>query len=78
VFSFDPSEASIRIEAWLDRASATPTTGWTRSELETHLRDEYSTFSWLLEPMLQRVGFAIADASYDDLGIYAAYTCIRR
>jgi hypothetical protein len=43
----------------------------------THLRQEYSTFTWLFEPMLQRAGFVIQDATYSDSRIYAGYTCIR-
>ena len=42
------------------------------------MRDEYSTYSWLLEPMLERAGFEIADAEYGPLGAYAAYVCVKR
>jgi hypothetical protein len=37
---------------------------WLRAEFEEHVRDEHSTFSWLLEPMLHRAGFEIEDAVY--------------
>lgn len=77
VFSFTPAEAPERIAAWLAESAARPEDGWTRSERETHLRDEYSTFSWLLEPMLEHAGFRIERAAYGHLGIYAAYTCVR-
>ena len=40
-----------------------------------HVRDEHSTFTWLLEPMLERVGFRIADATYDDSGVFARSLC---
>jgi SAM-dependent methyltransferase len=78
VFSFDPGEARERIEAWLTSAAHHPGQGWTRPKLETHLREEYSTFSWLLEPMIERAGFEIRDAEYSSSGIFAAYTCVRR
>jgi ubiquinone/menaquinone biosynthesis C-methylase UbiE len=78
VFSFDVSEAHGAIDAWLSRASKHPEDGWTRTELETHLRDEHSTFSWLLEPMLEQAGFEIRQAAYDPSGIYAAYVCVSR
>ena len=77
VFSFAPIEVEERISAWLDSAADEPVDGWTRDELETHLREEYSTFTWLLEPMLERSGFDILEASYSDSGVYAAYTCAR-
>ena len=31
-------------------------TDWIRAELEEHVRDEHSTFTWLLEPMIERAG----------------------
>lgn len=76
VFSFEPGQVQDRVGAWFD-AGAGPLEGWARDERERHLRDEYSTFSWLLEPMLERSGFDILEASYSDSGIHAAYTCAR-
>ena len=78
VFAFDPREADRLIEAWLASAPERSDEGWTRSELEEHLREEHSTFSWLLEPMLDRAGFEIREASYDSARIYAAYVCAKR
>ncbi len=77
-FSFGPDEAEARLAAWLDGAAATAAQGWTRDELETHLRDEHSTYTWLLEPMLERAGFAIEQAMLDPSGIYAGHLCRRR
>ena len=37
------------------------------------MRDEHSTFTWLLEPMIERAGFAIERAEHDDDGIFASY-----
>ena len=74
VFSFDPSDAKSSVETWLSGAAEHPAAGWTRSELETHLRDEHSTFTWLLEPMLERAGFKIRKADYR-ASAYAAYVC---
>src|SRR6266851_5505142 len=59
IFSFEPVDADRVVDAWLKAAPVRPESGWTRSELETHLRDEHSTFTWLLEPMLDRAGFEI-------------------
>jgi SAM-dependent methyltransferase len=77
VYSFAPAEAEQRIETWLANAAADPARGWTRAELKTHLREEYSTFNWLLEPMLQRAGFAIRDVEHTPSQIYSAYTCVK-
>lgn len=76
VFSFEPGQAGTAIAAWLANAANTPEDGWTRDELQTHVRQEYSTFSWLLEPMLIHAGFEIRQAEYSASGIYAAYTCV--
>jgi SAM-dependent methyltransferase len=78
VFSFEPGEAVPVVESWLAGAAERPEAGWTRAELVTHVREEYSTFSWLLEPMLERAGFEIQEASYRPSRIYAAYTCVKR
>jgi SAM-dependent methyltransferase len=77
VFSFDPVEAAEAIEAWLAGAAEDPAEGWTRAELETHLREEHSTFSWLLEPMLVRAGFEIRETSFR-ASVYAGYVCVHR
>jgi SAM-dependent methyltransferase len=77
VFSFDPGEATSSIETWLAGAAEDPAEGWTRSELETHVRDEHSTFAWLLEPMLERAGFEIQETE-DRASAYAAYVCLYR
>lgn len=81
IFSVELGDVEHTIEAWLaSAASRIPDAraGWAREELEAHLRGEYSTFSWLLEPMLERAGFDISDARYSDSGIYTAYMCIKR
>lgn len=77
IFSFEPEDAEHRIEAWLAGASEHPNLGWTRAELETHLREEYSTYSWLLEPMIEHAGFTIQSAQHSASGIYSAYTCLK-
>jgi ubiquinone/menaquinone biosynthesis C-methylase UbiE len=77
VFSFDPGEAAGAIETWLAGAAEHSAAGWTRSELEAHIRDEHSTFTWLLEPMLERTGFEIRETE-GRASAYAAYVCVYR
>jgi SAM-dependent methyltransferase len=77
VYSCRPEEVSTVFENWLANAIDRPELGWTRPELETHIRDEYSTFSWLLEPMLERVGFRIQQADHSDSRTYSLYVCIK-
>lgn len=73
VYSFEPAEAVARIEAWCATAGADVEDEWLRWELEEHVRDECSTFTWLLEPMIQRSGFDIEDAVYSRDGVFARY-----
>jgi ubiquinone/menaquinone biosynthesis C-methylase UbiE len=78
VYSFDPPDAESRIEAWIaESVSADLEHGWTRAELAEHVRDEHSTFTWLLEPMIEHAGFEIMDASYDASGMFASYLCTK-
>jgi hypothetical protein len=79
VYSFEPAEAEQRIEAWIAETMAGDVeAGWTRAELAEHVRDEHSTFTWLLEPMLVRAGFDIIDADSGASGMDAGYLCRRR
>lgn len=76
VYSFDAADAERRVEAWISETTATDVeSGWTRAELAEHVRDENSTFTWLLEPMLEHAGFEIVDADYSESGMYAEYLC---
>jgi SAM-dependent methyltransferase len=78
VYSFEPAEADAAIGSWLASAPADPAKGWTAAQLAEHVREEHSTFTWLLEPMLERVGFEIHERSVSQNRVYAAYTCIRQ
>ena len=73
VYSFPPNVAEDRIEAWCATGGADVDGGWSRAELEEHVRDEHSTFTWLLEPMVERSGFQIEEAVYSEDGIFARY-----
>jgi len=73
VYSFSPSEAAHRLDAWCATMPDAVKDGWTRADAEEHIRDEHSTFTWLCEPMLARAGFRIEDAWYSPDGIFAKY-----
>jgi SAM-dependent methyltransferase len=73
VYDFAPSEVEERIEAWCATAGDAVDRDWVRAELEEHVRDEHSTFTWLLEPMIERSGFEIAATERSDDGVFARY-----
>jgi len=76
VFDFEPAEANEHIASWLAGAVEDPARGFTAAELATHLRTEYSTYTWLFETLLERAGFSILERS-TRRSAYAAYTCRR-
>lgn len=77
VYDVDPADAEERIEAWCSTGNAPDAGGWSRSELEEHVRDEHSTFSWLLEAMVRRTGFTVEAAEHSDDGIFGKYVLRR-
>ena len=62
--------------AWFDRAVADPAAGDAADDFSEHVRTEHSTFTWLLEPMLEHTGFTIVDREVR-AGVYASDTCVR-
>lgn len=75
LFSFEPSKAEDAIEAWV---SSRPADSFPREFFEHDVREEYITYTWLLEAMLEKVGFDIREAAYGEYQAYAKYVCVRR
>jgi hypothetical protein len=73
VYDFPASEAEDRLEAWCATGGDEVEGEWSRAELEEHVRDEHSTFSWILEPMIEHCGFEIIEAEHSGDGIFAKY-----
>jgi ubiquinone/menaquinone biosynthesis C-methylase UbiE len=74
VYGFEPSDAERCIEAWVAQTAGDVEHAWTRAELAEHVRDEHSTFTWLLEPMIERAEFDIVEADYE-ASVFARYVC---
>lgn len=73
VYHFPLAEAVDRIEHWCSTGYSSENGGWTRADLEEHVRDEHSTFTWLLEPMILQAGFLVEQAEHSGDGIFAKY-----
>jgi ubiquinone/menaquinone biosynthesis C-methylase UbiE len=73
IFHFGPAEAEERLEAWCATSGTDVESGWSRRELEEHIREEHSTYSWLLEPMIERSGFEIEESVHSQDGVFAQY-----
>ena len=76
IYDFRPDQAADVFRRWLANAADDPAAGYTAEDYAEHIRTEFSTFRWLLEPMLATVGFEIVSTEYDRR-LYGAYTCIR-
>lgn len=77
IFDFQPAEADRVLGRWMDGAASDPAHGYTREDFAEHIRSEFSTFRWLLEPMLAATGFDIVTSEFHD-SVYGAYTCVKR
>ena len=77
VYDFQPSEAEAVFGRWLDDAADDPALGYTAADYAEHIRIEYSTFRWLLEPMLGAAGFQVLTADFSG-SVYGAYLCRKR
>ncbi len=77
LYAFEPSEVAIVMDGWFAAAADDPLEGYTREDLATHVRTEFSTFTWLLEPMLAHAGFRAMDAEVDRRRTYARYACVK-
>jgi ubiquinone/menaquinone biosynthesis C-methylase UbiE len=76
VYDFSPAQAPEALERWMAGAATNPQEGYTRDDFATHIRTEFSTYSWLLESLLHATGFTIL--TRDVTGqIYAKYVCRR-
>lgn len=74
IFSFPPEQYETAIAEWIDRVAKPEGQGWTRADYEMHMRDEHSTFTWLMEPMLTQAGFEILESTTQSPTL-AEYLC---
>jgi SAM-dependent methyltransferase len=77
IYDFSPEEAEGTVAAWLAGAAPDPLRGYSADDLVEHIRGEFSTFRWLLEPMFEAAGFEVVEVEFDRR-VYGRYTCIRR
>jgi SAM-dependent methyltransferase len=76
IYDFRPAEASQIFSGWFANAATDPAAGYTAADYAEHIRTEFSTYRWLLEPMLAAAGFEIKQVAYERR-LYGAYTCVK-
>lgn len=65
-----------KLDAWV-RSIAERSGHELAAEAKIHIREEYSTYDWVMEGLLRRAGFEIKSAEYGD-GFQATYVCTKR
>ena len=76
VFPSEATDLEDQINAWV-QSTAEQSGHELAAEAEIHIREECSTYDWVIEGLLERAGFEIGSAEYGD-GFQATYVCIRR
>ena len=51
-------------------------TGYDRATVARHLRDEHSTYGWIMEGLIKQAGLMLISAQYSK-GVYADYIATR-
>ena len=74
-FSFAPAQYEAEIERWIDEQTRHGSS-FSRAEFEAHVRDEYSTYAWLLDALLIRTGFRV-DAFEAPSPTYGLFLCTK-
>ncbi len=75
VFGFDPRTYHEEIESWLD--GMRDLAGQSMAdETVVHVRDEFSTWDWVMTAMLERAGFRI-ESNIEIMPNMRAYTCLK-
>lgn len=74
IFSFPPVKYETAVNAWIESVAKPEGEGWTAKDYEMHVREEHSTFAWIIEDMLKQAGFNIIEVNYLS-PVAAEYLC---
>ena len=70
---FEARDVRGNIERWIAKLE-TVAGQEIRKDVETHIRQEYSTYDWILDGLLERAGFSITDKTMIE-GVIGQYLC---
>jgi putative AdoMet-dependent methyltransferase len=73
-WTFPPAEYETKIQSWIEQVAKPEGEGWTQQDYEMHVREEHSTFAWIIEGMLNQVGFNILEKNYIS-SVLTEYLC---
>jgi len=74
VFNCPPDRAERTVEEWTDFILKNHS--HSREEVATHMRDEHSTFGWVIEGLLKEAGFSLASVDYHT-PVYGTYLALK-
>lgn len=76
VFSFEPREYGKQFDGWIE--SVNQLFGKEREYTAVnHIEKEFSDFTWVMEGMMERAGFEIAERFLPDT-FFAQYVCVKK
>jgi hypothetical protein len=76
VFSFSPRDYYQELESWVNGMQKKAGEAMAE-ESRVHIRDEHSTYEWIMDGMLEKTGFAIHE-KHADFPRCIAYLCSRK
>ncbi len=74
IFSFDSNDYEHAIDGWVNETTQSSNSSFTTQEFATHVKEEYSTYFWIIEGMLIRAGFEIEHKKINGRE-YATFEC---
>lgn len=77
IFSFDPDASEQAVPRWIKQVVRPDQPSFSVEEFEMHVREEYSTFDWIIEGLLERAGFDIREKQLKS-DTYANYVAVKR
>jgi putative AdoMet-dependent methyltransferase len=75
VFQFEPKNYKEKINNFISDFTIKAGNDF-KSELETHLRDEFSTFDWIMKGLITKAGFKIEKSKSND-DFSTEYVCVK-
>ncbi|MBF0236814.1 MAG: class I SAM-dependent methyltransferase [SAR324 cluster bacterium] len=70
---FEQTDAKTNIARWIDQLGEIGGTQL-RDEVATHVREEFSTFDWIIDGLIERTGFKILSKEMAE-GVIGTYLC---
>lgn len=75
IFNFNPEEYKIEVPKWIDEFGRIAGEDF-KKDVTSHIKEEFSTFSWVIEGMLEKAGFQISRVQRKDR-FTSEYKCIK-